>query len=457
MFFNFLSGARRTKVLLLSSLMVVSMVSAMAQDRDTTLQLTENNQIVKKGYNFGPFPLVAYDADKGLQLGALLNIYNFGKGENYPNYNSKLYFEGSYYTKGSQWYIVTYDNKTLIPGIRFTAAATYQKENAMDFFGFNGYGQYYDYEKIDAGKKGESYSFTPYYKMRRDFFLFKTDFIGHITDNLYWQAGYQLTYFGIKSIDRENINKGKENPFPDELPTLYDIYVASGDISQAEAEGGLSSMLRAGFKYDTRDKEGAPTRGIWADAHVTVAPKFLGTKNEYYRYTLTWRHYVPVVKNDKLTFAYRINYEGNFGNSAPFYVLPFISVMGENFDKDGMGGYRTVRGILRDRIVGLDMLSYNAEFRWRFTNFRVGKQNIALALNAFSDGAMVTKQREMVAVQSLKESMHVTVGLGFRFIMNENFILCAEYGTPISNFAKNSAHYKQDGSGAFYLNTGYLF
>ena len=44
--------------------------SALAQET------TEKKEIVKKGYNFGPLPAVAFDADKGFQLGALLNIYD---------------------------------------------------------------------------------------------------------------------------------------------------------------------------------------------------------------------------------------------------------------------------------------------------------------------------------------------------------------------------------------------
>lgn len=419
----------------------------------------QKEQIVKTGYNFGPFPIIAFDADKGVQMGAMLNIYNFGDGSNYPNYNSKIEVQGSYFTKGSQMYIVNYDNKSLIPGVRWTVAATFQKENAMDFYGFNGYQTFYDHEKIDAGKRGESFQYSPFYKMKRTWFLAKSDFTGHITDHLYWKAGYQATYIKTGAIDLANVNKGKkdEQKYPESLSTLYEEYVKNGNISPEEAEGGFSSSLRAGVEYDSRNKEGAPSKGIWVAGHINVSPKWLGSKNEYYRYTLTWRHYVPIVKNDVLTFAYRLNYEGNFGDKAPFYVLPFISVLGENLDKDGMGGYRTVRGILRDRVVGLDMASYNAEFRWRFTSFHVGKQNIALGLNAFSDGAMVTRQIKIVD-EFTKEMPHITVGAGFRFIMNENFILCAEYGMPVSNFySKTSPLYKQDGPGAFYINTGFLF
>jgi hypothetical protein len=49
------------------------------------------------------------------------------------------------------------------------------------------------------------------------------------------------------------------------------------------------------------------------------------------------------------------------------------------------------------------------------------------------------------------DKLHVTVGAGFRFIMNQNFIVCLEYGKPVGKYSK------QDGNGAFYINTGYLF
>ena len=431
--------------------------------------------IVKTGLNFGPLPAIAYDADKGFQYGAILNIFNYGDGTNYPNYDSKMYFEASFFTKGSKLLQFMYDDKNLFPGIRWSSAITAEFDKAMDFYGFNGYQSYYDWESVDAGKNGDSYIFTPFYRFSRTSVRAKSDFIGNITENLQWELGLHLSYFKTGAIDRDNINKGKKEgkEYPDNESTLFEQYVNWGLITPEEADGGFSTSLRAGLVYDTRDKEGAPSKGIWAEGHVIAAPGFLSTIG-YARYSLTWRHYLPIVKNDVLTFAYRLNYEGNFGESCPFYVLPYITVMGENSDKDGMGGFRTVRGVMRDRVVGLDMATYTAEMRWRFARFHMGKQNIALGLSAFSDGSMVTRGRDMTIKSDLlrerdinslyrnvptdaKESMHSTVGAGFRFIMNENFIVAAEYGTPFSHLNKNSAHYNQDGSGAFYINIGYLF
>lgn len=461
--------------LLLSTLMAVS---ALAQE-------SSKQEIVKTGYNFGPLPAVAFDADKGFQLGALLNIYDFGDGSTYPNTRQQWYFEASFFTKGSQLFVVSYDNRFLIPGVRWSSTFTLTNDKAMDFYGFNGYMSYYDHAQVAAGKdkaNHNDYIYTPKYRVNRLAMLFKSDFTGNIWQNkLFWEAGYHLSYIkqGYKdeqALNLEKINKNKEDykMFPAAETPVFDLYRRWGIISEDEAWGGWNSTVRLGLLFDTRDKEGAPSRGVWAEAHATLAPKWLGTTNPYYRYSMTFRHYLPIVKNDILTFAYRLNYEGTIGKTAPYYVLPFITVMGPSYDRDGMGGYRTIRGLMRNRVQGLDVASYNAELRWRFVNFALWNQNIAFGLSAFSDGTMVTRNYDMSfkgeeqhraeydeymarTGNRSADRPHITVGAGLRFIMNQNFIVAFEYGLPVSKFSKDELIKNQDGDGAFYINTGFLF
>lgn len=458
---------KRLMLLLISALVLLS-GTAQAQSKD----------IVKTGINIGPLPAIAFDADKGFQYGAILQLFNYGDGSSYPNYKSKWYFEASFFTKGSSLYTIRYDKRELFPGVRMSSELRGIFDKAMDFYGFNGYESYYDYNKVAAGKIGDSYLFSPFYKLDRKVVTFKTDFIGKIDSHLKWELGYQATWFGINSINRASINKGKSEKamFPDEEPTLYENYVKWGLISEDEANGGLVSAIRAGIQYDSRDKEGAPTRGIWADAHIIAAPKFLGTKNPFTKYAITWRQYFPLIDNDILTLAYRLNYQGIIGRNAPFYALPYMTIMGENSDRDAFGGYGTIRGVLRDRVCGLDSFCYTAELRWRFVKFHLFKQNISFGLSAFSDGAMITRGRSMAygkeitgpsiwdqlelgeyKMQGQKESLHASIGSGLRFIMNENFIVAFEYGMPVSHLVKSSKYYNQDGNGAFYINLGYIF
>lgn len=416
-------------------------------------------EITKTGLSFGPLPAIAFDQDKGFQMGAILQIYNYGDGTNYPNYDSFWYLEGSYFTKGSLLLTLTNDTREIFPGIRMSTTAQYIKDTAFDFFGFNGYGTNYSTD-LDS----------QFYKVKRDLVQVKTDFRGEIAKGFSWQAGYHFNW----------IRQGKLDASVYDGVTLFDKMSDWGIIKENEKNGGRSSAIWLGLCYDTRNAEGAPSSGIWADAHVIADSKLLGSSFNSYRISAKWRQYLPLIDHNKLTFAYRFMYEGDLGGETPYYLLPFCTVMGTDNGQDGMGGYNSCRGIIRNRVVGKDMISATAELRWRFLQFTAFNQNIALALNGFVDACQVVKPYEMefnpdmtkfnlaeVALMKLdynnfiktsSDTIHAAFGAGFRFIMNENFIVCAEYGTPFSHYYKTSDPlYNQDGTGAFYINLGYLF
>ena len=137
--------------------------------------------------------------------------------------------------------------------------------------------------------------------------------------------------------------------------------------------------------------------------------------------------------------------------------------MGIKADNDAFGGYNTVRGLMLNRVQGLHTGFYNIEMRWRFIDFSLFNQNIAFALSAFNDGAHVFKPygtlknetgkhqelyKKFVDADRKRDGYHGSAGAGLRFIMNENFIIAFEYARCFN---------KQDGNGAFYINTGFLF
>lgn len=404
----------------------------------------------KTGFSFGAFPIVAFDQDKGLQLGALTNIYDFGKGGWYPNPRQQLYLEASWFTKGSQLYVISYDNRFLIPGIRFSFAAQFSNEKAFDFFGFNGYESYYDPTLPSA-----------YYKMSRMLPYGKIDFTGQIVEHLYWKFGYHFKYFIIDEYSNSSLN---------DLPygkSLFSWYKDLGFIEAGEYKGGMSSAWRAGITWDTRDVENAPTRGIWTEAFMEWAPKWMGTNKPYGHWYFVFRNYLPIA-GEKLVFAYRASAQGFIGKPA-FYVLPFEQVLGPGYDRDGFGGYRTIRGLMRNRVQGQIICYFNTELRWRFLDLHVLNQNLTLGANAFFDGGRVLKDYTDISVdaakwatpianngfpvqltQGQKERFHLSAGGGLRFILNKNFIIAVDYGRAFD---------RQDNGkgGSFYVNTGYLF
>ena len=366
----------------------------------TTIEESERKKkedIIKKGISFGPLPVVAFDQDKGFQYGALLNIYDFGDGSYYPTPRQQWYIEGSAYTKGSQQYFVTYDTRNLIPRTHMAIAATCMYDKAMDFYGYNGYQTFYDVDKVQEWKKKEDKTgiepqwMKTFYRAERLAIAAKADFIVDIWENkLFAEGSYYFNWTRMRPINLASINKGKDSLERFSGPTLFELYNEWGIIPESDDDGGFTSAIKLGLMYDTRDYEAAPTKGIWAEAHIMLAPGFLGTSHPYYRYMATFRHYVPIYKED-LVFAYRLNYQGTIGNYLPYYILPVFSNIGREYDRDGIGGYRTVRGLMRDRVMGLDVAFYNVEFRWRFVRFALWKQNIAMGLNIFTDGAIVTR------------------------------------------------------------------
>jgi hypothetical protein len=266
---------------------------------------------------------------------------------------------------------------------------------------------------------------------------------------------------GRVDFDAINKNKDEEDQLTD-TTTLFDNYVSWGIIGEAEKDGGNANFLKAGIIYDTRDNEANPMKGLWSEALITYAPGFLfNPEFSYAKLVLIHRQYFTLVK-DKLSFVYRLGYQGTIGGEAPFFMQPYMLSSYSSVTKtDGLGGAKTLRGIMRDRIVGDGVAYGNLELRWKFLKTHVGKQNLYFALNGFSDFGIVLQQvkfdkSKISAADQEKyfdfsfenDKLHPSLGAGLRVALNENFILAIDYG-----FALN----KQDGAKGLYINIGNLF
>ena len=437
------------------------------------VQYNEKGEIIKTGINLGPLPVVAFDADRGFQYGALLNIYNFGDGSTYPNPKSWWYIEASAYTGGTWNLYLNYDNREIWDNTRLSVCTQYSNESALDFYGFNGYQSIYTYAQkdffqnnpdeftFDDSKKGQKAQTKfdnglgkapkGFYRYSRQSFKAKADLTGKIAKNFFWEAGYSFYWINHKEFT--------PNGYTPADGSLYQLYKEWGILNDT-GENQFLSAIKAGLMYDSRNVQNNPTKGIWAEAHAIVAPKWLGSSMDSYKLSATFRQYVPL-GTDKLVFAYRLAYQGFLGNNTPWYLMPFYSNMGYNRDFDAIGGYRTTRGLMLDRVQGLHTGFYNIELRYRFIDFQLLNQNIAFALSGFTDGAHVFKGYDLTNKTgakpelykkyidtSRKDGLHATAGAGLRFIMNQNFIVAFEYARCFN---------KQDGNGAFYINTGFLF
>jgi len=423
-------------------------------------------QPVKTGWTFGALPAVSFNTDLGFQYGGLINLYHFGDGSSYPKYRHSIYAEISRYTKGSGINRLFYDSEYLIPNIRVTSDLSYFTEKAIDFYGFNGYNAVYNPAWEDSDPLNPDYITRMFYRHERNMFRFIADFQGSIIGReLRWVAGLGILKNSIDDVDIESMNKGKDEDLLPDVPGLFDKYVEWGIIGEEENKGGWTNHLKLGMVYDTRDNEPNPWRGVWSEVVFFVAPKVFGNGDfGYTKISATHRQYFTVVPS-RLSFAYRMNFQGTLTGEVPFYMQPYqINSFSASSNTDGIGGSKTVRGMLRNRVVGDAMAFGNFEFRWRFFKTVLFKQNLYLALSTFSDMGMVLKEVDFQKPTTIgdfpvnasiddffltdKEKLHVTYGGGFRIVLNENFIVAADYGRPLDN---------RDGKGGLYIGLNFLF
>jgi hypothetical protein len=416
------------------------------------------------GFSFGALPTISFDADMGFQYGGLVSLYDYGDGSLYPSYKQMMKVEVSRYTKGSGTNQIFYDAKNLLPHhLRLTADLSYLTEKSLDFYGFNGYQSRYLPDVTDKEISSE-YITRVFYRDLRKMFRFTADLQGQLSGpHLRWLGGIGIMNMKAGRVDFDAINKGKDEA--DKLTdtvTLFDKYAEWGIISAAEQDGGSANFLKAGIVYDTRDNEANPMKGMWSEALITYAPGFLfNPEFSYAKLVLIHRQYFTLIK-DRLSFVYRLGYQGTIAGNAPFFMQPYMLSSYSSITKtDGLGGAKTLRGIMRDRVVGDGIAYGNLEMRWKFLKTHVGKQNLYFALNGFSDFGMVVQQVKIdkskisAADQAKyfdfsfeKDKLHPSLGAGLRIALNENFILAVDYG-----FAMN----KQDGAKGLYINIGNLF
>ena len=435
------------KRLLLTALPVFFVITLYGNSPEDSVKADKKQEKIKKGWTFGGVPAVSYNTDLGFQYGLVLNFFNYGDGKTYPKYHHNIYLEWSRYTKGSGKNILQYDSEYLIPGIRVTAELAYLTDLALDFYGFNGYESYFNEAWIDDGNT-DSYLSRVFYAMDRKMLRGRADFQGPITGRTFrWLAGLELSHIKTDDVDTSRLNKGKdaEDRLPD-ANLLFENYKTWGLIPEDQWDGGTTTLLKLGAVYDTRDNEANPMKGMWTEFQFLWAPSFLGNGDlNYTRMVLTHRQYFTLVPK-VLSFVYRLSYQSKLSGEMPFYMLPFAYNTAPDVTRDGFGGNKTIRGVMRNRVVGDGVAFGNLEFRWKFYRGIVLNQNVYLALSAFLDGGMVTNQYKLAAevpaeaityIPGTDEGLHMGYGGGLHIALNENFIVAADVAKAVKEDDSN--------------------
>ena len=463
------------KKLVLTLLVVLLAFGASAQKKEKTYN--ENGEIIKKGWNFGPLPVVGYNSDLGFQYGACVDIFNYGDGSKYPGYDFKINVEVSAYTKGSSIFRTYSYWNNIIPRGRLFVDIGYFVDKKFEFYGFNGYAAPF-YKDMAVRISNEPFLDYPsgivyepglkesgFYAMdRRQFraIVSMQQQIGNV-EHLYYGLG--LAYYNY-TLDRLHLSKY------DDQYTLYDLYQKSGLIREDERFGNVTEF-KAGIIYDSKDFENDPTRGVYFEATLTAAPDFVDRHGyDHLTFTGVFHHYIPVV-SDKLTFCYRVGAQNVLAGDIPFYAMMNTNLMFyKKIYTEAYVGSTTGRGIRRNSVIGQGVAWMNVELRWRVAKFKFINQNWCVALNPMFDAGMVTQtfrlEEQKAAMELMKdhityetdeeydlfysgkdESLHTSAGCGLKLIMNKNFVVSAEFAKALN---------KADGEGlGAYIGFNYIF
>jgi len=232
-------------------------------------------------------------------------------------------------------------------------------------------------------------------------------------------------------------------------------------IGAEEANGGSINYLKAGFKYDSRDQRAFASKGIWTEAVIQTAPGFLNDM-PHSKFALIHRQYFSLMKD--MVLAYRLTYQATLGkNKVPYYAQPLlITSFLTAADNQGLGGKRSIRGVLRNRVIGNDIAFGNFEFRYKFLKFEAFKQNFYLGTNIFFDSGIILKPIEIAGYDSMSSAvkdelmlqdyesgkLHSAAGIGLKIGWNENFVISVDYGKAFD---------PQDGDSGMYINLNYMF
>ena len=454
------------------------------QEKSKIFAFDSKKQATKKGWTIVPSPSLGYDSDTGFQIGAMCDFSDYGDGSIYPSYKHRAFINCSWTTRNQIKLHFFGDTKHLIPNVRLTSVITYILSLMYPFKGFNGTAPYFDH--LESGRQQKNR--LAMYDVQRDMLRAIFDFQGNIYTNKFrWAAGISYWWYrdqdltlkkrGRLAYDSVVANDYLTSPEMDvHSPSLWRLYQRAGLINPNEIGGGHHIELKAGLVFDSREHEADPTRGIWAELYAYGSPDILNGRGKdgyhYLKLAARFRQYVPLM-DDKIVFAYHLAYQGKIAGNAPYYTLQNINAIFLNqLISDGLGSITTMRGVPYNSVIGDGYAWANFEMRFKVLSLRFLGQNFYLGTNPFFDlGASVQPYRldRMKALRQQHEidkkngvktrfsdgemnliytdgepKLHMSAGIGFKVVMNRNFVLSAEFGIPLNTFIYSNTNLNVD-------------
>ncbi|MHB1844490.1 MAG: Omp85 family outer membrane protein [Deltaproteobacteria bacterium] len=339
-------------------------------------------------WTFLPVPLVTYDSDNGIGAGvAAALFYNDGVTE---PYRLSLIGQLLITTVGvSQDYLKLDYLNLLGTGVRLNAEARFLTEPNASYFGLGnltpstptGNPAYYQYDQTNPAMRLE---------LRHS-----------LAGPLFLYAGYTFEYAFITAYKNSLLS---ENPI-------------------TGVAGGSNSPLQAGLVYDSRDFEPWPRHGTYDEISARTAGSWTLSAYQWTGATAIVRAYQALPWD--LVVANRLLFDIMVG-SVPFYDEDSTGGLEE---MDGLGGFASMRGFVKDRFMGPVKLLDNLELRRFFYSMKLLGQDLDLGAILFTDVGRVWK--DVTFDDGPFWFYHWDVGAGLRAMLNHDLVVRADLGVSV--------------------------
>ncbi len=363
-------------------------------------------------------PSLNFDSDEGVGYGALAEAYLHDQAGEYQPYILTIRPTLRLSTEGRRDFTVLFDTPHLLgERWRLTVFAGSERHTSTPYYGIGNDTQYDEELEREDGPNPGYYRFG---RERRQLTFDLQRDIGDTPLRFLLGAGSGRTKIGLTPRGEGTTLLAQE------------IEASGGPIPK-----GWTNYLRGGLVWDTRDREVGPQAGAWTEILIKRAVENLGSDHTFTRWTFTDRRYFSIA--DRLVFANRVLLQGTTGE-APFYELQIVD---DSFRfQEGVGGAKTLRGVLKNRLTGKGVFLWNAELRWRASEFSALGRDLTLVVNAFVDSGRVwAKSVDLGDFSDLRHGL----GAGLKLGIGENFIGGLDVGRS-----------RESGVG-LYTGLGYLF
>jgi hypothetical protein len=380
------------------------------------VEATEAQSGRATGLELAGLPTLSFDSDEGVGYGAIAEIYDYGDGTPRP-YKWTLQPKVLITTRGRRDVTLFMDAPDLLPeGWRVNGFLGYERRIVTPFYGI---GNETTYDASLDDPDGPNPHYYAFGRLRKSALF-------NLQRNLPGTPLWAL--FGGGLVNSE-IDPTPEN----DGTTLYATELG------AAVETYWTNYVRAGLIWDTRDRESAPTEGVWSEVVFHWVTESLGADVDFTRWSVTDRRYYSLT--DRLVLANRLFLQGINGD-APVHQLQRVQT---SFKQgEGLGGLRTLRGISKNRYAGKGMFVWNAELRLRVVEFAALGRSFHGAVSGFLDQGRVWSGG--VRPRELLSDLHRGYGVGLHLGMGENFVATLDV-----------AHSSEEDGYPIYVALGYLF